>query len=54
MAKPEGSKSEPAKSDASEPDPKAEPKRDRAAAEKKDAPAGTSGEVVRLDRFRKK
>jgi uncharacterized protein len=54
MAKPEGSKSEPAKSDASKPDPKAEPKRDQAAAEKKDAPAGTSGEVVRLDRFRKK
>jgi uncharacterized protein len=54
MAKPEGSKSEPAKSDASKLDPKAEPKRDQAATEKKDEPAGTSGEVVRLDRFRKK
>jgi uncharacterized protein len=54
MAKLEGSKSEPAKSDASKLDPKAEPKRDQAATEKKDEPAGTSGEVVRLDRFRKK
>jgi uncharacterized protein len=35
---------------------KAEPKRDQAAAGKgkKDEPGGTSGEVVRLDRFRKK
>jgi uncharacterized protein len=56
MAKPEASKSEPATSDASKPDPKSEPKGDPAAAEngKKDEPAGTSGEVVRLDRFRKK
>jgi uncharacterized protein len=53
LAKPDASKEDP-----SRPEPKAEPKRDQAAADtaKKDdaAPAGTSGEVVRLDRFRKK
>jgi uncharacterized protein len=45
-----------AKPEASKPEAKAEPKRDQAAAEKgkKDEPGGTSGEVVRLDRFRKK
>src|SRR5580704_9904506 len=56
LAKPEATKPELAKPEASKPEPKAEPKRDEAAAEKgkKDEPAGTSGEVVRLDRFRKK
>jgi uncharacterized protein len=56
LAKPESAKPEIAKPEASKPDSKAEPKRDQAAAEKgkKDEPAGTSGEVVRLDRFRKK
>ncbi len=56
LAKPQSTKPEIAKSEASKPEPKAEPKRDQAAAEKgkKDEPAGTSGEVVRLDRFRKK
>jgi uncharacterized protein len=56
LSKVEASKPEQAKPEASKPDPKAEPKRDPAAAEKgkKDEPAGTSGEVVRLDRFRKK
>jgi uncharacterized protein len=56
-AKPEASKPEIAKPEVSkaEPEPKAEPKRDLAADKaKKDEPAGTSGEVVRLDRFRKK
>jgi uncharacterized protein len=59
-AKAELSKPEPqelAKPEVSKPEPKADPKRDDAAAEKgkkKDEPAGTSGEVVRLDRFRKK
>jgi uncharacterized protein len=55
-AKPELTKPELAKPETSRPEPKAEPKRDQAAAEKgkKDEPAGTSGEVVRLDRFRKK
>jgi hypothetical protein len=54
LAKPEATKPELANPEASE--PKAEPKRDQTAAEKgkKDEPAGTSGEVVRLDRFRKK
>jgi hypothetical protein len=57
LAKPEPAKSErakpePAKPDASKPEPKAEPKRDPAAADQKGE--GTSGEVVRLDRFRKK
>jgi hypothetical protein len=46
------------KPEASKPEPKTEPKRDQPAADKaKDddpTPAGTSGEVVRLDRFRKK
>jgi uncharacterized protein len=56
LSKPEASKPELAKAEASKPEPKAEPKRDQAVAEtgKKDEPAGTSGEVVRLDRFRKK
>jgi hypothetical protein len=56
LAKPEATRPELAKPEASKPEPKAEPKRDEAAAEKgkKDEPAGTSGEVVRLDRFRKK
>jgi hypothetical protein len=55
-AKPELTKPELTKPELAKPDPKAEPKRDQAAAEKgkKDEPAGTSGEVVRLDRFRKK
>jgi uncharacterized protein len=58
-AKPEATKPEPAKPEASKSEtklePKAEPKRDQAADKgKKDEPAGTSGEVVRLDRFRKK
>jgi uncharacterized protein len=59
LAKPEFTKPEPAepelaKAEASKPESKS--KRDQAAAEKekKDEPAGTSGEVVRLDRFRKK
>ncbi len=52
-------KLEASKTEASKPESKAEPKRDDAAADKadkakKDEPAGTSGEVVRLDRFRKK
>ena len=43
------------KSETSKPEPKAEPKRDQEGDKgKKDEPAGTSGEVVRLDRFRKK
>jgi hypothetical protein len=51
----EALKSESTKSEAAKSDPKAEPKRDQAADKgKKDEPAGTSGEVVRLDRFRKK
>jgi uncharacterized protein len=62
-AKPEPAKPEPAKPEASKSEtksetksePKAEPKRNLAADKgKKDEPAGTSGEVVRLDRFRKK
>jgi uncharacterized protein len=55
-AKPESIKPEIAKPETSKPEPKADPKREPAAAEKgkKDEPAGTSGEVVRLDRFRKK
>jgi uncharacterized protein len=53
LAKSEAAKLEPAKPEASE------PKRDQAGADKpdkakKDVGAGTSGEVVRLDRFRKK
>jgi uncharacterized protein len=53
LAKPEAQ--ELAKPEAAKPEPKAEPKGDQVAAEKgkKDEPA-TSGEVVRLDRFRKK
>ena len=49
-------KPELAKPEAPKPEPKAEPKRDRAAGDKakKDEPGATSGEVVRLDRFRKK
>jgi uncharacterized protein len=49
-------KTEVTKPDASKSEPKTEPKRDQATADKgkKDEPAGTSGEVVRLDRFRKK
>jgi hypothetical protein len=53
-AKPELAKPEATKSETSKPEPKAEPKRDREDKGKKDEPAGTSGEVVRLDRFRKK
>jgi uncharacterized protein len=57
-AKPELAKPELAKTEASKPETKseskAEPKRDAADKGKKDEPAGTSGEVVRLDRFRKK
>jgi hypothetical protein len=54
LSKPEAQ--ELVKPEATKPEPKAEPKRDQAAAEKgkKDEPGGTSGEVVRLDRFRKK
>jgi hypothetical protein len=55
LPKAEALKSESTKSEAAKSDPKAEPKRDQAADKgKKDEPAGTSGEVVRLDRFRKK
>jgi uncharacterized protein len=55
LFKPEPAKPELAKSEASQSEAKAEPKRDQADKEKKkDEPAGTSGEVVRLDRFRKK
>jgi uncharacterized protein len=59
LAKSEASKPEIAKLDVSKSEvsePKAESKRDEASADKakKDEPAGTSGEVVRLDRFRKK
>lgn len=56
LAKPKSTKPEIATSEALKPEPKAEPKPEQAAAEKgkKDEPAGTSGEVVRLDRFRKK
>jgi uncharacterized protein len=53
-AKPDLAKPDLAKSEASKPEPKAEPKRDQEDKGKKDEPAGTSGEVVRLDRFRKK
>jgi hypothetical protein len=53
-AKPELAKPEATKSETSKPEPKAEPKRDQEDKGKKDEPAGTSGEVVRLDRFRKK
>jgi hypothetical protein len=53
-AKPEIAKPEATKSETSKPEPKAEPKRDQEDKGKKDEPAGTSGEVVRLDRFRKK
>ena len=49
-AKPELAKPEATKSETSKP----EPKRDQEDKGKKDEPAGTSGEVVRLDRFRKK
>jgi uncharacterized protein len=54
FTKPESAKPELAKLEASEPEPKAEPKHDQAAAEKGKKDEGTSGEVVRLDRFRKK
>jgi uncharacterized protein len=54
LAKPDLAKPDLAKSEASKPEPKAEPKRDQEDKGKKDEPAGTSGEVVRLDRFRKK
>jgi uncharacterized protein len=53
-AKPELAKPEATKSETSKPEPKAEPKHDQEGKGKKDEPAGTSGEVVRLDRFRKK
>jgi uncharacterized protein len=53
-AKPDLAKPDLAKSEASKPELKAEPKRDQEDKGKKDEPAGTSGEVVRLDRFRKK
>jgi hypothetical protein len=53
-AKPDLAKPDLAKSEASKSEPKAEPKRDQQDKGKKDEPAGTSGEVVRLDRFRKK
>jgi uncharacterized protein len=53
-AKPELAKPEATKSETSKPEPNAEPKRDQEGKGKKDEPAGTSGEVVRLDRFRKK
>ena len=53
-AKPDLAKPEATKSETSKPEPKAEPKRDQEDKGKKDEPAGTSGEVVRLDRFRKK
>jgi hypothetical protein len=56
-AKPELAKSEASKPEIAEvSEPKAESKRDQASADKakKDESAGTSGEVVRLDRFRKK
>jgi uncharacterized protein len=57
-AKPESAKAEASKSETkseTKSEPKAEPKRDQAADKgKKDEPAATSGEVVRLDRFRKK
>jgi uncharacterized protein len=53
-AKPDLAKPDLAKSEAPKPEPKAEPKRDQEDKGKKDEPAGTSGEVVRLDRFRKK
>jgi uncharacterized protein len=54
LAKPESTKPELAKPEASKPEPKAEPRRDEATAEKGKKDEGTSGEVVRLDRFRKK
>ncbi len=56
LARPESAKPEIAKPDAAKAEPKPEPRREQAAAEKakKDEPPGTSGEVVRLDRFRKK
>jgi uncharacterized protein len=54
LAKPEFAKPEATKSETSKLEPKAEPKRDQEDKGKKDEPAGTSGEVVRLDRFRKK
>jgi uncharacterized protein len=56
LGKPEASRPEASKPEASKSEPKAEPKRDPAEADKakKDEGAGTSGEVVRLDRFRKK
>jgi uncharacterized protein len=54
LSKPEDSKPELAKPEASKPEPKAESKRDQAAAEKGKKDEPTSGEVVRLDRFRKK
>jgi len=56
-AKPEFTKAESAKPELARPEaskPEAEPKRDQAAAEKGKKDEGTSGEVVRLDRFRKK
>jgi hypothetical protein len=53
-AKPELAKPEATKSETSKPEPKDEPKHDQEGKGKKDEPAGTSGEVVRLDRFRKK
>ncbi len=54
LAKPESAKPEAARPEASKPEPKAEPKREQATAEKAKKDEGTSGEVVRLDRFRKK
>jgi hypothetical protein len=54
LAKPESAKPEAARPEAPKPEPKAEPKHDEAAVEKGKKGEGTSGEVVRLDRFRKK
>jgi hypothetical protein len=53
-AKPELAKAERAKPEASKAELKAEPKPDQSAADKGKKDEPTSGEVVRLDRFRKK
>ena len=54
FTKPESTKPEIARPEASKPEAKAERKHDEAAPEKGKKDEGSSGEVVRLDRFRKK